>query len=59
MCPLFADRYHRRPNGKMYERIGRVGFAVDRAALLRDFPDVTFQDFESWDKKQGWSALHV
>src|SRR5258708_22495624 len=44
---------------KMYEWFDRVGFAVDRATLRREFPDVTFQDFESWAKKQDWSALHV
>jgi uncharacterized protein YbjT (DUF2867 family) len=44
---------------KMYEWFDRVGFAVDRAALQREFPDVTFQDFESWAKKQDWSALHA
>jgi len=34
-------------------------FAVDRAVLRREFPDVTFHDFESWTKTQDWSALHV
>jgi uncharacterized protein YbjT (DUF2867 family) len=44
---------------KMYEWFDRVGFAVDRAALGREFPDVTFHDFESWTKTQDWSGLHV
>jgi uncharacterized protein YbjT (DUF2867 family) len=44
---------------KMYEWFDRVGFAVDRVALRREFPDVAFHDFESWAKKQDWSALHV
>ena len=44
---------------KMYEWFDRVGFAVDRAALRREFPDVTFHDFESWTKTQDWSGLHV
>jgi len=44
---------------KMYEWFDRVGFAVDRAALRREFPDVTFHDFESWTKTQDWTALHV
>src|SRR5450432_2044938 len=39
---------------KMYEWFERVGFTFDRAALRREFPDVTFQDFESWAKKQDW-----
>jgi uncharacterized protein YbjT (DUF2867 family) len=44
---------------KMYEWFDRVGFTVDRAALRREFPDVAFDDFESWAKAQDWSALHV
>jgi uncharacterized protein YbjT (DUF2867 family) len=44
---------------KMYEWFDRVGFKVDRGALRREFPDVTFQDFESWAKKQDWSVLHA
>jgi uncharacterized protein YbjT (DUF2867 family) len=44
---------------KMYEWFDRIGFAVDRAALRREFPDVAFQDFESWAKKQDWSVLHA
>jgi uncharacterized protein YbjT (DUF2867 family) len=42
---------------KMYEWFDRVGFAVDRVALKREFPDVKFHDFESWAKAQDWSAL--
>ena len=41
----------------MYEWFDRVGFAVDRAALRREFPDVAFHDFESWAKTQDWNAL--
>jgi uncharacterized protein YbjT (DUF2867 family) len=41
---------------KMYEWFDRVGFAVDRAALRREFPDVAFHDFESWAKTQDWIA---
>ena len=44
---------------KMYEWFDRVGFAVDRAALRREFPDVVFHDFESWAKTQDWSVLHA
>lgn len=44
---------------KMYEWFDRVGFTVDRTALRHEFPDVAFQDFESWAKKQDWSALHA
>jgi len=42
---------------KMYEWFDRVGFAVDRAALRREFPDVNFRNFESWAKMQDWSSL--
>ncbi len=42
---------------KMYEWFDRVGFAVDRAALRREFPDVNFHNFESWAKMQDWNAL--
>src|SRR5438128_6284739 len=42
---------------RMYEWFDRVGFAVDRAALRREFPDVAFRDFESWAKTQDWNAL--
>jgi uncharacterized protein YbjT (DUF2867 family) len=44
---------------KMYEWFERVGFAVDRAELRHEFPDIAFHDFESWAKKQDWSALNV
>ena len=36
---------------KMYEWFGRVGFAVERTGLKRDFPDITFHGFDSWAKK--------
>jgi uncharacterized protein YbjT (DUF2867 family) len=42
---------------KMYEWFERVGYTADRAALRREFPDVAFDDFESWAKKQDWNAL--
>ena len=42
---------------KMYEWFDRVGYAVDRAALHREFPGVTFHDFESWAKTQDWNTL--
>jgi uncharacterized protein YbjT (DUF2867 family) len=42
---------------KMYGWFDRVGFALDRAALRREFPDVAFRDFEAWANTQDWSAL--
>lgn len=42
---------------RMSEWFDRVGFAVDRAALHREFLGVAFQDFESWAKAKDWNAL--
>jgi uncharacterized protein YbjT (DUF2867 family) len=42
---------------KLAEWFDRVGYTVDRAALRREFPDVTFHDFESWVKTQDWNTL--
>ena len=42
---------------KMYEWFDRVGYDVDRAALQREFPGLTFHNFESWAKTQDWNAL--
>jgi uncharacterized protein YbjT (DUF2867 family) len=42
---------------QMFEWIDRVGYTVDLSALRREFPDVAFQDFETWAKAQDWKAL--
>ncbi|QGZ93714.1 NmrA/HSCARG family protein [Terricaulis silvestris] len=42
---------------KMYEWFDRIGFTVDRASLRREFPDVTFQTFESWVTALDWDAF--
>jgi uncharacterized protein YbjT (DUF2867 family) len=56
--PLDVIRQRMGEDGaKMYEWFDRVGYAVDRAALRREFPDVAFHDFESWAKAQDWNAL--
>ncbi len=34
----------------MYEWFDRVGYTVDRVALRRDFPEVTWTSFETWAK---------
>jgi uncharacterized protein YbjT (DUF2867 family) len=44
-------------NATMFDWFDRVGYTVDRAMLRREFPDVAFQDFESWAKTQDWRAL--
>jgi uncharacterized protein YbjT (DUF2867 family) len=44
-------------NASMYNWFDRVGYTADRAALHREFPDITFHDFESWSKAQDWNAL--
>jgi len=56
--PLDVIRQRMGEDGaKMYEWLDRVGYAVDHAALRREFPDVAFHDFESWAKTQDWTAL--
>ena len=56
--PLDVIRQRMGEDGtRMYEWFDRVGFTVDRAALHREFPDVSFHDFESWVKTQDWNAL--
>ena len=58
--PLDVVRQRMGEDGvKMYEWFDRGGFAVDRSALRREFPDVAFHDFESWAKAQDWSGLYV
>jgi len=56
--PLDVIRQRMGEDGaKMYEWFDRAGYAVDRAALHREFPDVALHDFESWAKAQDWKAL--
>lgn len=56
--PLDAIRQGMGEDGvKMYEWFDRVGYAVDLAALRREFPDVAFPGFESWARTQDWDAL--
>jgi uncharacterized protein YbjT (DUF2867 family) len=46
--PLDVIRQRMGEDGaRMYDWLDRVGYAVDRAALHREFPDVAFHDFES------------
>jgi uncharacterized protein YbjT (DUF2867 family) len=42
---------------KMYEWFESTGYAIDRAALKRDFPEVPWLSFEQWAEKQDWKAL--
>ncbi|WP_413987892.1 NmrA/HSCARG family protein [Labrys okinawensis] len=42
---------------KMYDWFDRVGYTFDPAALRREFPDIHFQDFESWARAQDWDRL--
>ncbi|HLY62243.1 MAG TPA: NmrA/HSCARG family protein [Terriglobia bacterium] len=56
--PLDVIRQRMGEDGaRMYDWFDRVGYAVDRAALHREFPGVAFHDFESWAKTQDWNAL--
>jgi uncharacterized protein YbjT (DUF2867 family) len=42
---------------KMFEYFERVGYHVDRAALVRDFPDVRWTSFEAWARQFDWGTL--
>lgn len=42
---------------KMYAWFDRVGYSFDCSALRREFPDIAFQDFETWATAQDWNAL--
>ncbi|MBM7045770.1 NmrA/HSCARG family protein [Rhizobium lusitanum] len=56
--PLDVIRQRMGEDGaKMYEWFDHIGFTFDRAALRREFPDVSFHDFESWAKSQDWNTL--
>lgn len=56
--PLAVIRQHMGEDAvKMYEWFERVGYTVDRAALRREFPEVTLHDFKSWAKAQDWKTL--
>jgi len=44
-------------SARMYEWFDQVGYTFGRAALHREFPDVTFHSFGSWAKTQDWKAL--
>ena len=55
--PLDVIRQRMGEDGiRMAEWLDGVGYSVDRAALRREFPDVTFHDFESWLKTQDRTA---
>jgi uncharacterized protein YbjT (DUF2867 family) len=56
--PLDVIRQRMGDDGaKMYEWFDHIGFTFDRAALRREFPDVSFHDFETWAKAQDWNTL--
>ena len=41
----------------MYEWFERVGYTVDRTALVRDFPGVRWTSFEAWARRFDWNAF--
>lgn len=43
----------------MFEWLDAVGYAVDIAALRRDFPEVGWHDFDHWAREQDWSVLRA
>jgi hypothetical protein len=50
-------QYNRGQLEPLIKAVDRVGLAVDRAAVHREFPDVAFHDFESWAKAQDRNVL--
>ena len=55
--PIAAMRQQSEDVALMYEWFDRVGYTIDRAALHREFPDVAFNNFETWARAQDWNAL--
>ena len=53
--PLAEEAVRFEDSATMYEWIGRVGFAVDIAALHADHPDVDWIDLASWARTQTWA----
>ena len=41
----------------MFEWFDRTGYAADIKGLRRDFPEVTWNTFEEWARKQDWNVL--
>jgi hypothetical protein len=41
----------------MFEWFDRIGYAADIENLRRDFPEVNWQTFEEWARKQDWTIL--
>ena len=41
----------------MYEWFDTTGYSVDIDRLKRDFPEVTWQDFETWALQQDWKII--
>ena len=41
----------------MFAWFDRTGYAADIERLRRDFPEVQWQTFEEWARKQDWSVL--
>jgi uncharacterized protein YbjT (DUF2867 family) len=44
---------------RMFEWFDRTGYAADIKSLRRDFPDVTWNSFEEWARKQAWKVEAV
>lgn len=42
---------------KMFDWFDKVGYAVDIPALRKEFPSVTWHDFDAWARAQNLSAL--
>lgn len=46
------------PNfAEMFVWFNRVGYSADISGLRRDFPEVSWENYEEWAKRQDWKAI--
>jgi uncharacterized protein YbjT (DUF2867 family) len=55
--PPAALRAYSADLAAMFEWFDRVGYAADRAALQREFPEVRWQSFAAWAGAQDWRKV--
>ena len=42
---------------EMFVWFNRVGYSADISGLRRDFPEVNWENYEEWAKRQDWKAI--
>jgi uncharacterized protein YbjT (DUF2867 family) len=52
--PPATLRAHSEDIALMFEWLDRVGYAVDRPALRREFPELSWQSLADWADEQNW-----